>query len=164
MKNSLILLSCSVLFLTACANTNAPATSGLDGRTQALINEKLAPDSIYGKKIYFDYTKSWKCEGSDGQTISWGEWTKDDSQNDSTPVFREFNVAFPLSVKEYEENGVWRYTPTGPKEARLEHSGLEGFSEFKLQFKSETSGYATMEGSSEGEFWKKNSIIFSIEE
>ena len=156
MKSNSIILTLFTVLLAACASTSTPAGATLDARTLEIMNEKLAPDSIDGKKITFQFDKAKERD----VTVGLSEWKKSERENTITPVFSAFNVALG---GDYEVEH-WFYIPTGPKEAMLKVDAHEHMEKYTLLFKTESSGYATMEGCGEGIYWQVNGIIFSIGE
>lgn len=161
----------SAILLSAC-ETISPTTH----TSTEIPEKKLAPENLCGRHIRFDYTKAMYREGHDTSPMSWDPWkmAKNDTEdsrtygfNDvpKTPTFGLFNVAMGKTEGKYViiEN-EWKYTVTGPNEAILEHSHYEGVATYKLTFKSEKFGYASLADSGEGAFFEMNSIMFYIPE
>lgn len=161
-----------VSLIAMAGMTLSPAPFSAPQSPAAEVSAALAPVSLAGKTISFDYSSATchlSCDG--GET-----WRVDTESSD---------VSYQLSAKPNKKKGVssefgdgkllatcisgddktptsYTYTKTGQKTATLVFPGYEWENTYTLHFQTANSGIAICTGSAEADSWKQINIKFTI--
>lgn len=161
-----------VSLIAMAGMTLSPAPFSAPQSPAASVSAALAPASLAGKTISFDYSSATchlSCDG--GKT-----WEVDKQASD---------VSYRLTAKTNTEKGTcdevgdgkllatcisgddktptsYTYTKTGQKTATLVFPGYEWENTYTLHFQTATSGIATCTGLAEADSWRQTNIKFTI--
>ena len=167
-------LALAALVATAFAMTGCKSTAKKTNivRTE-VIYRAASPQSVAGKRIFFDYSSALKSEGepthdSDNNvtSVTWGPWiaAPNESSDTSTLKFKKNNEAEEGNEMYGDDYCAWTYRKTGDYTATVTLTGYEGyFVSFDLTFETPTTGTA-MSGSEDdlSGFVKYKNVRFTI--
>lgn len=144
-------LALAALVATAFAMSGCKSTAKKTNivRTE-VIYRAASPQSVAGKRIFFDYSSALTSEGnsttdSNGNIISitWGPWIAASRNNETSLKFNKNNEAKNGKDMFSEDYKEWTYKKSGEHTATVTYTQFEYSESFNLTFETPTSGTIT---------------------